>query len=179
MRSSYRYVDEYESIKVNNNYQIQQQRNYYQRRIDEARNEYYWKKNQKDNLQEELNDLNNQKYRLNNQKYNYINEKEEINNNIKEINKDIILIIMELLKISNKIKINAMNQFHADIENEYIESLIVKIEDIGNKDDNKQIKQLKEFKKYSDIYQELKNISEEELTLNDPEYFLKKLKIVF
>ena len=121
----------------------------------------------------------NQKYRLNNQKYNYINEKEEINENIKAINKDIILVIMELLNISNKIKNNAMNQFHADIENEYIESLIVKIEDIGNKDDNKQIKQLKEFKKYGDIYQELKNISEEELTLNDPEYFLKKLKIVF
>ena len=139
----------------------------------------YWKKNQKDNQQEELNDLNNQKYRLNNQKYNYINEKEEINENIKAINKDIILVIMELLNISNKIKNNAMNQFHADIENEYIESLIVKIEDIGNKDDNKQIKQLKEFKKYGDIYQELKNISEEELTLNDPEYFLKKLKIVF
>ena len=71
-----------------------------------------------------------------------------------------------------------MNQFHADIENEYIDSLIIKIEDIGIKDD-KQIKQLKEFKKYSDIYQGLKNISEEELTLNGPEYFLKKLKIVF
>jgi hypothetical protein len=172
-------VDEYESIKVNNYYKIQQERNYYQRRIDEARNEYYRKKEKKDNLEEELNDLYNQKYRLNNQKYNYINEKEEINENIKAINKDIILVIMELLNISNKIKNNAMNQFHADIENEYIESLIVKIEDIGNKDDNKQIKQLKEFKKYSDIYQELKNISEEELTLNDPEYFLKKLKIVF
>ena len=179
VRSSCRYVDEYESIKVNNYYKIQQERNYYQRRIDEARNEYYRKKEKKDNLEEELNDLYNQKYRLNNQKYNYINEKEEINENIKAINKDIILVIMELLNISNKIKNNAMNQFHADIENEYIESLIVKIEDIGNKDDNKQIKQLKEFKKYGDIYQELKNISEEELTLNDPEYFLKKLKIVF
>ena len=86
--------------------------------------------------------------------------------------------MLELLNISNKIKNIAMNQFHADIENEYIDTLIDRIEEIGNKDD-KQIKQLKEFKKYSDIYQELKNISEEELTLNGPEYFLKKLKIIF
>ena len=136
------------------------------------------KKKKKDNLEIELNDLYNQKKELNNQTTNYINDKEEINKNIDTINKDIILIILELLNISNKIKNIAMNQFHADIENEYIDTLIDRIEEIGNKDD-KQIKQLKEFKKYSDIYQELKNISEEELTLNDPEYFLKKLKIVF
>ena len=136
------------------------------------------KKKKKDNLEIELNDLYNQKKELNNQTTNYINDKEEINKNIDTINKDIILIILELLNISNKIKNIAMNQFHADIENEYIDTLIYRIEEIGNKDD-KQIKQLKEFKKYSDIYQELKNISEEELTLNDPEYFLKKLKIVF
>ena len=123
-------------------------------------------------------DLYYQKNVLDNQKYNYINEKDEINKNIEAINKDIILIMLELLNISNKIKNIAMNQFHADIENEYIDTLIDRIEEIGNKDD-KQIKQLKEFKKYSDIYQELKNISEEELTLNGPEYFLKKLKIVF
>ena len=178
MRSSYRYVDEYESIKVNNSFRIQEKRNYYQRRIDEARNEYYSKKEKKDNLQNELYDLYYQKNVLDNQKYNYINEKDEINKNIEAINKDIILIILELLNISNKIKNIAMNQFHADIENEYIDTLIDRIEEIGNKDD-KQIKQLKEFKKYSDIYQGLKNISEEELTLNGPEYFLKKLKIVF
>ena len=178
IRSSYRYVDEIQRKKINNYSKIQEKRNYYQRRIDEARNEYYSKKEKKDNLQNELYDLYYQKNVLDNQKYNYINEKDEINKNIEAINKDIILIMLELLNISNKIKNIAMNQFHADIENEYIDTLIDRIEEIGNKDD-KQIKQLKEFKKYSDIYQGLKNISEEELTLNGPEYFLKKLKIIF
>ena len=178
IRSSYRYVDEIQRKKIKNYSKIQEKRNYYQRRIDEARNEYYSKKEKKDNLQNELYDLYYQKNVLDNQKYNYINEKDEINKNIEAINKDIILIMLELLNISNKIKNIAMNQFHADIENEYIDTLIDRIEEIGNKDD-KQIKQLKEFKKYSDIYQGLKNISEEELTLNGPEYFLKKLKIIF
>ena len=57
VRSSYRYEDEYESVKINNYSKIQKERNYYQRRMDEAYEEYNRKKNEKDNLQNELNDL--------------------------------------------------------------------------------------------------------------------------
>ena len=136
------------------------------------------KKKEKDNLQNELNDLYNQKNELNNKKNNYINDKEKINQKIETINKDITLTILELLNISYKINNFAMNQFHLEIENEYIDTLISRIEEIGYKDD-KQIKQLKEFRKYNKIYQELKDTSEEDLILLGPESFLKKLKIIF
>ena len=70
-----------------------------------------------------------------------------------------------------------MNQFHIEIENEYIESLVERLEQIGIKD-NTQIKKLKEFKRYNEIYQGLKDISTDDLILNGSEYFLNQLRLI-
>ena len=177
VRSSYRYVDSYESVKIDNYSKIREEREYYQKRRDNAYNEYYRKKNQKEKCERELNDLNSQKNQFINKKNSYINDKQRTNENIEKINKDITIIILDLINISKKIQNLAMNQFHIEIENEYIESLIERLEQIGIKD-NSQIKKLKEFKRYNEIYQGLKDISTDDLILNGSEFFLNQLKLI-
>ena len=83
------------------------------------------------------------------------------------------IIIIDLMNTSQKINNIAMNQYHFDIENEYIESLISKMMEINEKND--QIKKLKENKKYNQIFQELNKVSLEELIKYD-EIFWEKLK---
>ena len=99
-----------------------------------------------------------------------------INDNIEKINKSITTTILNLVSLSSKIKYLAMNQNHIEIENEYIQAQIDKLEQIGDKD-NSQLKKLKEFKKYNEIYQALKDISEDELINKGPEIFLSQLNI--
>ena len=177
VRSSYKYVDSYESVQIDNYSKIREEREYYQKRRDNAYNEYYRKKNQKEKCERELNDLNSQKNQFINKKNSYINDKQRTNENIEKINKEITIIIIDLINISKKIQNLAMNHFHIEIENEYIESLVERLEQIGIKD-NSQIKKLKEFKRYNEIYQGLKDISTDDLILNGSEYFLNQIKLI-
>ena len=176
IRSSYRYVDKYKSVKVDNYQKIRGERKYYQRRRDNAYNEYYRKRDEKDECQKELNNLNEHKNAFNDKKSKCENEILGINDNIAKINKSITTTILNLVSLSSKIKYLAMNQNHIEIENEYIQAQIDKLEQIGDKD-NSQLKKLKEFKKYNEIYQALKDISEDELINKGPEIFLSQLNI--
>ena len=74
-------------------------------------------------------------------------------------------IILELKNISEKINNIAMNQYHFDIENEYIDSLIAKMMELNLT--NEQSKKLQENKKYIQIFQELNKLSLEELIKSD------------
>jgi hypothetical protein len=62
------------------------------------------------------------------------------------------------------------------IENEYIESLISKMMEINEKND--QIKKLKENKKYNQIFQELNKLSLEELIKNDDIFWNEFKKVI-
>ena len=79
--------------------------------------------------------------------------------------------------MKKKIKKSAMNEYHIEIENEYLDSLIERINQISIKNDT-EIEKLKESKKYNEIYQRLKDISQEELNKNGPENFLKELNLI-
>ena len=135
------------------------------------------KKNKKEQCERELNSLNSQKNQLNNKKNNYINDKQRVNENIEKIYKDITITVLNLINISKRIQNMAMNKFHIEIENEYIESLIERVEQIDIKDKS-QIMKLKEFKRYNEIYQGLKDISSDDLILNGSEYYLNQLKLI-
>ena len=175
--SGFKYVEEYERVKVDNYYEIQEEKKYYQRRKDNAYDEYYRKKNEKEKCERELNNLNEEKNELNNLISDYISKKQNVYENISNLNKDITNEIVELIHISKKIKDSAMNEHHIEIENEYINSLIERINQIGIKNDT-EIEKLKEFKKYNEIYQKLKDISQEELIKNGPENFLQELNLI-
>ena len=83
--------------------------------------------------------------------------------------------LLEMVKINQKIKNIAMNQFHVDIENTYMDSLIDKLQLIG-KFDNPEIKYLKECLKYNKIFQEINNMNEEEIIKLDENTICQKLQ---
>ena len=86
------------------------------------------------------------------------------------MNKELTLVILELKKVSEKIKNIGMNTFHIEIENEYIDSLISRLDLIGEK--NEEIIKLKDYKKYNNIFQETEKISTDILIQFDIDYYL-------
>ena len=151
--TSYKYYDEKTKYKKNNFLKILEEKDRFYNKKHEYYSEYSRKKNEKNILENELNNFKNEKNQLENQKSYYINNKESIKENIKQKDKNIMLIILDLLKIYNRIKNIALNPNHKDIENEYIEESIQRLEDIGS--DKIQIKKLKEFQKYNKIFNEI------------------------
>ena len=173
LHSSYKYVTETQKNKIYNYDKIQKERNKYWEKYNEINDEYNRKVNEKNRRQSELNDLNSEKSQLISQKNSYINDKNRVNENIKLKINNLKSIILELINISQKIKNIALNQFHFDIENEYIETSIEYLLESG--DNKEQIKKLKENEKYNKIFQELTKLSIEELIKYD-ETFLNELK---
>jgi hypothetical protein len=165
LHSSYKYVTETTSVKVNNYDQIRRVEAKYWNDYHRINDEYNKKMDEKNQRQSELEYLNNQKSQLESQKNSYINDKNIVDENIKTKMNNLKSIIIDLMDISKKINNIAMNQYHFDIENEYIETLIAQMMESNDKND--QIKKLKENKKYNQIFQELNKLSLEELKEND------------
>ena len=175
LHSSYKYVDKVNRTKRNNYYKIQEERDYYQKRYNEINDEYNSQINTKNKKENELNVFNEEKKGIENIKNNYINNKNNLNQNINSILNSMKVDLLEMVKISQKIKNIAMNQFHVDIENTYMDSLIDKLQLIG-KFDNPEIKYLKECLKYNKIFQEINNMNEEEIIKLDENTICQKLQ---
>ena len=173
LHSSYKYVTETEKNKIYNYDKIQNERDKYWRKYDEIYDEYNSKMEEKRRKESELNDLYIEKSNLNSKKNSYINDKNRENENIKVRTNNLKSIILELMNISQKIKNIALNQFHLDVENEYIETSIAYLMD--SSDNKEQIQKLKENQKYNKIFQEITKMSLEELIQYD-ETFLNELK---
>ena len=171
LHSNYKYVDEIQKNKVDNYSKISEVRNNYWKERERIYNDYYRKRNEKEKKENELNNLNNEKNQLNNQKNNYIDEKDRLNEKIKNMNKELTLVILELKKVSEKIKNIGMNTFHIEIENEYIDSLISRLDLIGEK--NEEIIKLKDYKKYNNIFQETEKISTDILIQFGIDYYME------
>lgn len=171
LHSGYKYVDEIQKNKIDNYSKISEVRNNYWKERERIYNEYYRKKNQKVKEENELNNLNTEKNNLNYQKNNYIYKKDKLNEKIKNINIELTLIILELKKVSEKIKNIEMNTFHVEIENEYIDSLISRLDSIGGR--NEEIMKLKVFIKYNNIFQEIQKISYDNLIQFGMEYYME------
>ncbi len=151
LHTHYRYVDKSERKKIPNYEKKSAENNDYNRRKDRINSYIYNKKNEKERLSRERNNLYNEKKSLEKNKNFYMNEKYRINNIIKKINNEISSKILQLIKISQNTKEKAMNKNHIEIENEYIDTLLNEIEN-GK---NEQIKNLKEIKESNKIYKEL------------------------
>ena len=176
LNSKYKYVDEIEKNKIYNYSKIYDEEEKFRRKRDELYNVYYRKLDEKRNKERELNNLNNEKSQLNNQKNYYINNKENINRNINNLNNAIKLNLLDLIKISEKFDNFAMNKNYNEIDNRYIESLFYILNEIGG-DNGAQIKQLKEYKKYNDIFLEIKDFSSQiDLIILNPDSIIDKLK---
>ena len=173
--SRYKYIEEKEKRKIDNFLKILDVEKKYRKKKDDYYNEYNKKKLEKDKKENELNQLIKEKNDFVNQKSYYNNDKERINENIKKIDRSIILGILDLIKISHKIKIIAMNPNHEEIELKYINENIQRMEEMGS--DKNKLKKLKEFQKYKELFNELKNINEEDLIRNGSQFFMEKLSL--
>jgi hypothetical protein len=132
-----------------------------QRYLDEI-NEKNLCKNKLDN---QLNELNNNRQKLLKEKNKNLNEKNMIEKKISNTSNNITFIIMQLKTISDKIDILAMNNNNIKTEDEYIDSLKTKMDEIGFNDEE-QKKELDKMKKQNKIFSEIKkkqNLNNEEL----------------
>ena len=177
LQSSYKYVTKIDRIKVDNKYKIEKIKEEFwtqKHKIEDEYNRNYKEKNIQEN---DLDNLYNKKSELNDKINNISNDKNKINENITNMMNNLKkIIIIDLMNISQKINNIAMNQYHLDIENEYIDSLINKMMEINEK--SEQIKKLKENKKYNQIFQELNKLSLEELIKNDEMFWDELKKII-
>ena len=177
LHSSYKYVTKIDRIKVDNKYKIETIKKEFwtqKHKIEDEYNRNYKEKNIQEN---DLDNLYNKKSELNDKINNISNDKNKINENITNMMNNLKkIIIIDLMNISQKINNIAMNQYHLDIENEYIDSLINKMMEINEK--SEQIKKLKENKKYNQIFQELNKLSLEELIKNDEMFWDELKKII-
>ena len=174
LHSSYKWVYETERYKVDNYDRIEEENNDYYRKCDEINDKYNSQMDEKHNKENELNILKKQKSEIENEKNKYTNEKNKLNSDIKKMLAELKIYCLDLKKISRTIKNIAMNQFHFDIENEYLDTCIKRIDDIGG-EKIKEIKGYKEYKKYNDIYLNIVALSDEELIILEDE-LLNKLK---
>ena len=154
IRIKYHYVDKEIKQKINNDYKIKEENDKYYWKKNEINNELYNKRNNKEQLQNEVNDLNERKRCLENDKEPYINERNKIFNGMKEINEDVSEMINKLIEIENKIEKNALNKFQVEIENDYIDYLINEIKQKDNNHDNT-IEKLIKRKQINVVYQNI------------------------
>ena len=132
-----------------------------QRYLDELNQ----KKQSKNALERQLNELNYNREKLVAEKNKNLSEKNEIEKKILNTSNQITFIIIQLKSISDKIDTLAMNPNNIKTEDEYIDSLKNKMDEIGFNDEE-QIKAMDTMKKQNKIYSEIKNkdnLSEEEL----------------
>ena len=121
--------------------------------------------------------LNDNKKQLLEEKNNNLKDKEEIEKKIENIKNQITYIIIKLQSISEKINDIAMNNNHSKTEDEYIDSLKDKMEEVGLNDED-QKKALNEMKEKNRIFREVNNLDKEKLlNLNDSQ-IADKLSII-
>lgn len=135
------------------------------------------KKNAKNNLQKQINELNFNKNNLLEKKNKNLNEKHETEKKIQNTSSQITFIIIRLKGISEKINDIAMNNNHLKTEDEYIDSLKDKMEEIGLKDEEQE-KALKKMKENNRIFREVNNLNEKDIMKLDDSQLAEKLGVI-
>ena len=133
--------------------------------------------NQQSNLEKQTNDLNKNKNKLLDEKNKNLKEKKQTEKKKEYIKNQITYIIIKLHRISEKINDISMNNNHSKTEDEFIDSLKDKIDEVGLKDEE-QKNILKEMKENYRIFREINNLNKEELLQLDDSQIASKLSII-
>ena len=173
----YRWTKKTRNKKKDNADKIEQEKQKNQKEKNRYLEEINRKKNAKSNLEKQINELSFNKNKLLEQKNNNIKDKHETELLIQTISNQITFIIIKLKGISQKINDIAMNNNSLKTEDEYIDSLRDKMEEVGIKDEE-QMKALKKMKENNRIFREVNKLNEKEIMKLDDSQLAQKLKII-
>ena len=171
LHSGLKWVDEIEKNKINNYSKIQEENDKYWKKYREINDEYNKKMNQKHSKENELYQLNKEKSGIVSEENKYISDKINLDYNIKKIFSEIKSNILDLINISQVIKNIAMNKFHIEIENEYIQFLIHNLQEVVGAILSV-IKGLKDSQIYNNIFLKISEMTEEDFMLSNEDNFL-------
>ena len=149
----YRWTKKTRNKKKDNADKIEQEKQRNQQEKNRYLEEINRKKNAKSNLEKQINELSFNKNKLLEQKNNNIKDKHETEKLIQTISNQITFIIIKLKTISQKINDIAMNNNSLKTEDEYIDSLRDKMEELGIKDEE-QMTGLDKIKENKRIFRE-------------------------
>ena len=135
------------------------------------------KKKSKSELDKQINELNFNKKKLTEEKTKNLKDKSDIEKKIINTSNQITYIIIKLKNISDKINSIAMNNNNLKTEDEYIDFLKDKMEEIGMQDED-QKKALKKMKENNRIFREVNQLDEKDImSLNDSQ-LAEKLGVI-
>ena len=178
IRGKSRWVDETERYKISNATEIERENNEYRKECNKINDAYNKGIDEKNYKQKQLNDLYRSKSNLEKKIKEYLDDKYKLNYNLKNNISKIKSYFIDLLNISYLIDKTALNKFHFFVENEYIKSLIYKIEQIGTASKNNEIKELNENRKYNDIFLEIIKLSEKEINYLSDDNLINKINMI-
>ena len=135
------------------------------------------KQNKISSLENQIMELNKNKKQLLEEKNSNLKNKEDTEKNIEMIKNQITFIIIKLQRISEKINDIALNNNHSKTEDEYIDSLKDKMEEVGLNDVD-QKNALNEMKEKNRIFREINGLNKEELLKLDDSQIAKRLSII-
>ena len=173
----YHWIKKSRNKKKDNASKIEQEKQKNQEERNRYLEEINRKKNAKTNLQKQINELNFNKNKLLEQKNNNLKDKHETEKQIQNTSSQITFIIIKLKAISEKINDIAMNNNHLKTEDEYIDSLKDKMEEIGIKDEEQQ-KALKKMKENNRIFREVNKLDEKDIMKLDDSQLAEKLGVI-
>ena len=159
--------------KINNDEKIRELESMNSKEKEKIEQEIARKNNEISGLEQQLKDLNNKKDLFEKEKEKNELIKESLKKETDQTTKDILLTLMELQKISRTIETLALNNKHIKNQNDYIDDLEKKLEDIGD-DKKEQVKKLEKIKKMNKAFMETQNISVEDL--KDTNKLIEKIK---
>lgn len=178
IRGSRKWVTEREIVKINNDSKIERANSTYFRKYNEICDEYNRKVSCQNNKQRQLSELYKRQSNLEKIKSKHLEDKKYINDKIKKIISEIKNNFLILFEMSNSLNNIALNNFHFEIENEYIESLIYRTQEINRVNEN-EIKKLNEDKEYNLIILELLKLNKLELGNLSDDKFIDKINKIF
>lgn len=174
---NYHWVKKTVNTKKDNTQKIQEEKDRGEIQKQKYLEEIDRKKNAKTNLEKQINDLNDHKKVLEEEQNRNIKEQNEIKGKIKNTSNQITYIIIRLQNISQKIEDIAMNNNHLKTQDEYIDSLKDKMDQIGMNDEQ-QKNNLKKMKEDIKIFREINELKEDEvMKLNDSQ-LAEKLGVI-
>ena len=174
---NYHWVKKSVNTKKNNDQKIQEEKERGERQKQQYMEEINRKKNAKTSLEKQINEFNYHKEVLEEEKNKYIQEQNEIKEKIKNTSNQISYIIIKLKNITQKLEDIAMNSKHLKTQDEYIDSLKDKMEQIGLNDEE-QKNYLKKMKDNIRILKEVKQFKEDEIMNLDDSQLAEKLGVI-